>query len=644
MTELKIKCLRLENFKCHERLTVDFQGRSCAVYGDNGTGKTSIYDAFVWLLFGKDSAGNDEKTIAIKPRAVDGGTKDPLAVTSVEGVFDVDGQELTLRRTYRENWVTRRGSEKSIFEGNTCAYYVDGVPCRKAAFQERVNRIVDEQRFRMLTSVSYVAAQMGWQERRALLFELAGCLGDREIMRQEDRFVPLLRAMGGLTPEDFKRKLLAEKKQLVGAKSDIPARISECQKTIEDVKGLDFSKIRAEADALRDREAAITEKLAKLEHDNAAEEVRLRLRQAMLELAELERENRAYRDSQLTNAGEEAGLHQELEGLTGQQARGRAQEAREREALADCEKRLREARESWTAANAACFTGSSCPTCGQILPGPQLRAAAVRFEADKKEKLHEIDKRLSACKEAKARTRARLKNLREELRQLGESIAASKARLSALEESRARIRDMDGYGGRHEALTRDIAALNEQLADLAEGSFGVRQKLRQERDRIQKQLRQKLEDLSRESLLDYARQREKALRQEEEKTARQLEELEDRLLLLEDYCRFKTRFVEGSINSLFRIARFRLFREQANGGVEERCDVVYQGVPYISVNNGMKINLGIDIIRTLSRAFGVQVPLFLDNAESITRPEPCGSQVISLIVSEKDKHLRLKRE
>ena len=113
---------------------------------------------------------------------------------------------------------------------------------------------------------------------------------------------------------------------------------------------------------------------------------------------------------------------------------------------------------------------------------------------------------------------------------------------------------------------------------------------------------------------------------------------------MEEYSRYKTRFVEDSINGLFRIARFRLFREQANGGVEDRCDVVHDGVPYISVNNGMKINLGIDIINTLSTAYGVKVPLFVDNAESVTQLEHCGSQIIRLVVSEYDKELRVNYE
>lgn len=166
-------------------------------------------------------------------------------------------------------------------------------------------------------------------------------------------------------------------------------------------------------------------------------------------------------------------------------------------------------------------------------------------------------------------------------------------------------------------------------------------KLRQEVTAINNEISEHMAIISKETLLEYSKQRIEALRQDAKNSAECLESIEKMLFLIDEYSRYKTRFVEDSINGMFRIARFRLFREQANGGVEDRCDVVYDGVPYISVNNGMKINLGIDIINTLSAAYGVRVPLFVDNAESVTNLEKCGSQVIRLVVSEDDKELRV---
>ena len=145
MVNIKIMRLILENFKCHKNLKLDFMGGNASIYGDNASGKTSIYDALTWLLFGKDSQGNGEKNIEIKPLDANGEVKDHLAVTAVEAVLDVNGEEVTLRRTYKEVWTTKRGSAQATYDGNTSDYYVDGVPCKRNAFQEKVNELVDEE-------------------------------------------------------------------------------------------------------------------------------------------------------------------------------------------------------------------------------------------------------------------------------------------------------------------------------------------------------------------------------------------------------------------------------------------------------------------------------------------------------------------
>ena len=113
------------------------------------------------------------------------------------------------------------------------------------------------------------------------------------------------------------------------------------------------------------------------------------------------------------------------------------------------------------------------------------------------------------------------------------------------------------------------------------------------------------------------------------------------LFLCEEFTRYKVKFIEESINRRFSMVRFRLFREQINGGLEDCCDVTVDGVPFgEGLNTGARFNAGIDIINTLSRHYGAQVPLFVDNAESVTPLAQADTQVIRLVVSENDKELR----
>ena len=645
MTDIKIKRLFLENFKCHDSLVLNFEGGNASIYGDNATGKTSIYDALTWLLFGKDSQGNGEKNIEIKPLDPNGDVKDHEALTAVEAVLDVNGEEVTLRRTYREVWATKRGSTTASYEGNTSEYYIDGVPCKKNGFQDRVRELVDEETFRMLTSVSYFASGISWQERRAVLFNVAGVMEDDRILQTAEQFQSLIDSKGKLSLEDYKKKLLASKKQFAGARTEIPARISECQKTIDDLKTLDFAGAKGKLEDLADQKNRLHEQVLAIEHDSAQDAKRLEIREAQMELMALENENRAYRRSQQTVAVDANRIRCEISTLNQRLGRMEIQLEHEQQYVASCDKSIARSREQWISTNAEVFTGGTCVTCGQPLPADKLQKAKDSFETRKKKRLAEIEEGAGSYKNAKVQAEDRVNRVNADIQQLKADMLAKEKELYAAEASNTvEVTDMEDYAVRWAVLNDRLLKLSGELEAMTENSFGIKTDLKRQIAEIDAEMRICNNTIAKESMLDYSRQRIEALRADAKNAAEALEAIEQMLYLMDEYSRYKTRFVEDSINGLFRIARFRLFREQANGGVEDRCDVVHDGVPYISVNNGMKINLGIDIINTLSVAYGVRVPLFVDNAESVTNLERCDSQIIRLVVSENDKELRVNYE
>lgn len=644
MTNIKIKRLSLENFKCHKSLNLDFNGGNASIYGDNASGKTSIYDALTWLLFGKDSQGNGEKNIEIKPLDPNGEVKDHLAVTAVEAVLDVNGVDVTLRRTYKEVWTTKRGSSQATYDGNTSDYYVDGVPCKRNAFQDKVNELVDEDTFRMLTSVSHFANGISWQERRAVLFKVAGVMDDAQILATNEAFVPLVESMGRLTLEDYKKKMQAEKRKFVGAKTEIPARISECQKTIQDIEGLDFAGARAEVAVLTAKKDAVDAQVLALDNDNAAQQKCLEIKEAEIALNSLENENTVYRNSQISGGVDVHSLNIRLTSLQTQLTKKRGQLTNENSYIEDHDKRIADARAAWISVSGETFTGGICTACGQQLPVDKLQQAKDVFEGNKKSRLRDIEDVASYHKQQKSLAEDRINRQQEEIQRLEAEIADLQVQIKAAEAAVVEPKDMADYSDRKTSLQKRIDTLNAELFEIHESSASVRMKLRKDASDLSNQISEHMAIISKESLLDYSKKRVEQLREDAKNAAECLEAIEKMLYLMDEYSRYKTRFVEDSINGLFRIARFRLFREQANGGVEDRCDVVYDGIPYISVNNGMKINLGIDIINTLSTAYGVRVPLFVDNAESVTNLEKCSSQIVRLVVSENDKELRINYE
>lgn len=644
MKHIKIKRLSLKNFKCHRHLELDFNGRNADILGDNATGKTSIYDSLMWLLFSRDSRGNGEKNIEIKPLNADGDVKDHDAITEVEAVLLVNGEEISLRRTLQEVWTTRRGSSEAVYTGNVSEYYINSVPVKKNVFSDKVDEIVNEDTFKLLTNISYFPNDISWQDRRAVLFRIAGVMDDDQVIATDERFKPLAEGMGKLALDDYKKKLLAEKRGLVGAKTEIPARINECQKTIADVQELDFEKAKAEVELLNAKSESLKTELLAIEHDTASEKKRMEIREARLALDTLEAENRQYRANQQANAPDIAGMRSRLTVLQSQYtAKSRSLENDE-EYLASLDNNIAAARNRWIEVNGEVFTDNSCPTCGQALPAAKLKVAVDKFEAQKAKRLREIEQTANAQKEAKAAMQARIDSVVAELAEIEIEIAKAAGDLSAAENNIIAVVDMQGYAERKKAAEEKIHALEGELADIAQNAAAVKGEIQKQIATVKAETDKQMEIVSKESLLAYSRKRIEELQEDARNTAACLEAIEKMLYLLDEFTRYKTQFVEDSINSLFRIARFRLFREQANGGVEDRCDVVCNGVPYINLNSGAKINVGIDIINTLSTAYGVNVPLFVDNAESVTKLEATTSQIIRLVVSESDKELRVNYE
>ena len=641
MTNIRIMRLVLENFKCHRHLELVFEGKNATIYGDNATGKTSIYDALTWLLFGKDSAGNGEKNIEIKPLGSAGTVADHQAITSVEAELVAGGETVTLKRTYREIWSTKRGNSEATYDGNTSEYFVDGVPCKKYTFDEKIKALVPEDLFRLLTSVDYFAATLPWQKRRGLLFDIAGSMTDRDIMATDSRFVPLLDAMGKLGLDDYKKKLLAEKKGYSGVKDETPARISECQKTIGDLQSVDFEGAKATVSALEAQQKELSAQMIALDHNAAADAKRLEIREAQLALDKLNTENTAYRAQQAAQRQNPDNLRQQITIEKTCLYSAKTLLEHKRGEVAAYDRAVDGLREEWIRVNSENFAGGQCPTCGQDLPLDQLQKAVAGFEEQKQRRMQEIARSAELQKQAKANAEQNILATENEIREREAHIAQLEQACEAAVAAVVEPVDMPGYAENVAAARAKINGLETDLQQLMGGTTQAKNQLSAQLAEIAGKLRTARELVAKEGVLQYARQRIEDLREEARNAAAALEAIEKMLYMVEEFTRHKARHVESGINSLFEIARFRLFREQANGGLEERCDVVFEGVPYMGLNNGAKINVGIDIINTLSRHYGVTVPLFVDNAESVTRLWECGAQVIRLVVSEQDKELRM---
>lgn len=642
MKKIRINRLTLENFKCHDHLNLVFHGESASIFGDNATGKTSIYDGLTWLLFGKDSSGNGEKNIDIKPLDPSGQVRDHQAITAVEAELDVDGEVMTLRRTYREIWSTKRGSSEAVYDGNTSDYFVDGVPQKKNAFDAKIKELVPEEVFRLLTSVSYFSSDMKWQDRRATLFDIAGTLTDKEIMASNEQFQDLLDSMGKLSLPEYKAKLLSQRKGLTGIRDDTPTRISECQKTLKSIQGIDFVEAREQEQALSDQQTELSRKLIAWENSNVLSDLQLKLREAKLERDTLESQNRVHRQNQSAGKPDTQAMAKTISSERMRLETLKTLTDGVRKEIDSYQKDIAAGREEWIRVNGEAFTGGICPTCGQALPFEQLQQATQSFDERKKQRLQGILEKGNQAKESCSTAQQRLKELETEIRDREGQIQALVEQLEAIKSSTVVVTDLPEYAEQMQAIQEKCSSLQAEIQRVMQDNAKEQNAIRVQLTAVNDQLRLVRGVIAKESVKERTMDRIAQLKADAKNAAEALEAIEKMLYQMEEFTRFKARFVEDGINSLFCLATFRLFREQANGGLEERCDVVYKGVPYMGLNNGAKINVGIDIINTLSRHYGVTVPLFVDNAEAVTRLLDCDAQVIRLVVSEEDKELRLE--
>lgn len=649
MKEIRLLRLHLEHFKGCQQFDLELNGRSASIYGGNATGKTTLYDALTWLLFGKDSRG--QSTFEIKPLSRDGRVRDHGAITSVEATFQVrEGKtvwETNLQRTYYEKWPAKRGQPPKSFEGNASDFFVDRAPVKKYVFEERVSQLADEELFRQLTDVTYFSGKLDWKARRNALFAVCEVPPDGVILERETRFVPLSQACENrLTVEDLVKKLLAERKGIVSTRSHIPVRLDECQRTLEELPEVNFDTLRRERDQRGVQKAAWEQELLELGEHIQLNRKKNQRAAVQNQLDKLENENTAHRFRQEAPTDdrrpvlETAMLHDKGQFLA------LTARIRQEQAVADtCKEKILQCRSQWNREAARALNGAVCPTCGQALPEDCAHQVQSQFDLARRSRQEQLVAESDRFKEQQATARANREQLIEAAVALEGKIARQEEILAGLPSGEnLELEDLPGYGVQQTALRRKLATLDQEIAQLVQEGTGKREVLIGKIATLEQEIAAIEDALAQEAVREAAQRRMDALRRDAKEVGARLEEIDGLLELCEEFLRYKVPLIEDKINSRFHLVRFLLFIEQVNGNLADCCQVLVEGVPYPSLNNGARINAGLDIIQALSAYHGVRAPLFLDNAESVTKLLPVTAQTIRLVVSEADAKMRVEYE
>ncbi len=626
MKKIAIQSISISNFKGIKQLDVDFSATATNIYGDNATGKTTIFDGFMWLMFDKDS--KNAKQFNIKPLDKDGNLTQKGIEPTVSAVLSAGGKTFELKKAYTEIWTKKRGSANAVLTGHETKYSIDDVPKKKSEYEEYIKQLLDEKIFRLLTDVLYFNTQLHWADRRKILLEMCGDITDGEVINSDVALSPLAVYLDKYSMDDFKKKLAADRARINKAREELPIRIDEAYKSIVDV---DEAKERMAVSQLEEKLSSLeVEKTMALGSNKQERE----LRETENKIVELHNKNtqfklsakEAYNALYLDAIEERNDLEHKINILSAEIISLENTKNAEEKSASELRKKYGQiSEEKWVGE-------TICPTCNQSYPEDKLNEGIEHFNIEKSKRLQEI--------QITGKTKVA------EINKLTGEISNKETKKSKLVRELEKIvvpastvpEDMPGYAETLEKLLLQKEEILKSKGAETESTSDVTSRINEVKGKIEEHMSSIA--LANNNLVIKNRIAE--LEYQEKCLAEEMEQTDKNIYLAEEFVKTKVAMLESKINSKFKLARFKLFGEQINGGITECCEAMYEGVPYSDLNSAMRINIGLDIASALSEYYGVTAPIFVDNAESVTRLIDGVGQIVRLVVSREDKALRIE--
>lgn len=684
--KIKLLKMRIQNFKgCKDR-EISFDDRT-NIKGANATGKTTVFDAFTWLLFGKDSLGSAK--FDIRPLDADGNMINNLEI-SVEASIRVNDEEYALKKTQKQVWRKKRGTDTTEFQGNVNEFDINGYPKSEKEFKAFISGIIDENIFNLVTNPNAFNA-LPWKEQREILMKFVGIMSDAEIaLTYGDKYSLLIPELKIANTDDILKKYTKAKNTLNKQMTEIPARIDELSKQMVtvDVGALEVQKAAKQAELKRVEDSlsggnSTRQKINDLNGQIMDEKLRISGIQNDAN-AELDEKRRKAR--QVVNSADDKVTKTEREILDAEYLKEDYIKARDR---AEADKtRYAEEWKEWKKKTFPEFVplddyveplpltdkDLTCSTCGQALPEDVRKQRIADHEKRCKKAKADYDARCEAHKSKYEKDRADFEDLRKQMM----SDITVKGQKSA-DDVRAYQKQIDEQDKEISALKLRLESEKSELskakkdldnipayADISDNADYIKaqesiQSLEAQIEELRKETPDNTEaearrDAIRDEISDIEAQIKAAdnmkvkeriaeLEEEQKSIGQKIAEQEQMIDLTESFIRAKMNMISEKINEKFKVVRFSLFENQINGGLKETCECTVNGVPYSSLNNGHRIIAGLDIIRSLSELYGVSAPVFIDNSEAISAGNfpDMDAQMIHLAVTD-DKELIVESE
>lgn len=649
--KLLIEKLSIKNFKGIKEQEIEFHPEETTICGDNGAGKTTVVDAFNWLLFEKDSEGRSQFEI----KTLENGKVIHGLDHQVEGLFKVDGRPLKLRKLYKEIWSKRNGEDQRTFTGHKVERFINDVPVTKTDFDKRIGEIVDEDIFQLLTDPRYFSLRLHWTERRKALFELAGGEVTKEdVFGADPRLKDLEYDLEDKTIEELKEALRYQRNQTNKDRENIPVKIDTLHGTIKEIdkealetrirslKGsigkiedemLDATKLNDEMLKTQDSIFNLRTKAQEIEHEvkSSSQDLGQDLK------AELKADQSRLTDLKLRLSSAEIDVERTTKEI----------EKKEIEVISLRKDYEKEMKKEVTIDPDI----KECPTCKREFDQADIDTKVAELEGNFKESqvktLTKLRDRGQEANEDIARLEERLDNFTKsheeivaEVEALTKAVAEKEKAVEKIDQEKPNIEKMLLANPEYQMTLTAIRTMEAKLAN--RNTDDQIKELREKKAQLEAELKEEERNLHQEQINQQTKTKIEDLMAEETELSQKLNDIERKQKLTDDFISSHARLIENMINEKFEFVSFRLFREQTNGGLDETCEALVDGVPFDNANTAGQINAGLDIINSLCQHYNTLTPIFIDNRESINELIPTESQLVNLKVT-KHKTLRIEK-
>lgn len=655
MKKIILKSLALVNFKGVRDFSIAFNDGITTVCGDNGTGKTTLYDAYLWLLFGKDSTGRSDGAngFNVKTTGEDGKPIYRLE-HSVTAVLEVDGKEIKLQRSLVEKWQKVNGTTDEVMKDETQYFINDVRTGTKKESQAEISEIIPEDVFRMITNPYYFTS-LSAETQKDMLLEMVGNIDDEEVAATDPDFLALLDQINGTSLAKWAREIAAKKKACNDALATIPASIETAQKLMPESENWAVleKQLKEVQDRVKEIDAQIADKSA-LNDEAYKRKMALMKQQADKRIKLQDRENTIRMEANAAHNKALSDIQQMENELSIYQKNldnYRNDKMNVDGKIDELNGKLVEMREQFKAVAKEQFPEPSgdvlvCPTCGEPYKGENLENAIAKlrgnFEQSKSKRQKDIQTKGKQYKaeydravEQQTKLTGLIAKLEDDALEIKGNIEIKKNNIPvAGNADEAIANDKECI-----ALRNDIAEIANQLqvevpqADVSE--------LQNEKADSNAAIADINKRLGKRAMIErvykeIADLEEKRIANNQAKA--DLEKWEDVYLRFQ---KAKDEVLMQRINGLFNVVSFSFIKEQKNGGEKVTCYCMVNGVPYADVNACGKVNAGLDIINAICATKGISAPIFIDNRESFNQIIPTISQIVNLKVSN-DKSLTIK--